>query len=1150
MHILFNEWIGSKCPRGWVVERFTEYTHLHGKVSPGGYALLLEGNLHLPLTPRLTRFGMSVRFQVNPIASKNCFDLSIVWGYDRRTRQGLAVRLLQSRDQATISLGRQEGNRFQTEQEISQPMLTLTGTSCEVNLDVSAQGVRVSMGSWQAHFGPMAIQPGHLALARGRFGGELLVQHVEIDSPEDPSSEIVLAPVTVSLPGTMHALDVPIRYSVSVSRCDDVYEVQVVLSGGAPEKTYAHPGNYHARLIDWLTQPYVRLVNGSQATANLYLADDTLVLCAPPIPNQFFYNTLYREPAWPLRARFFIEHCPDEPQLVIGYHSYKRNASQARSRGPTEMLVEPESGRVRSWWPALIDKQAELRIVTPASPGLTAKLPRTDPRYDLALAYAANNHYFVKGEACQFTLWAIHDHQLEADEFLAEVQLEDAYFEPVVSWRPLTFEPSSHADIHARSQTTAAFGSDLPVGVYHLRCRLRWGLSSIERVVAMEVMPDSDQDLPAPLASGLPTLLSMTSETRGIESDGFDPWQGVDDDGAHYLSICCYLPDFAVEQRVWDVLRVYGRKWFAYICTRTTNRPSWQDHPEAVAQCDYLFTTDDPTREGLRYYVARPKMYRGYLLEALRRFVSENEIDLDVPPEGSLSRTSFDVLLKNHWHAWLDYFTRDYRQHILEPLRERLHQINPRLLHAGYGPTQTYFGNYHGLHQLRYMGLGDPSNASILWDGFMLMEDYPIAAGYSISRGPYQLASSKMMLRGIHIFPELYADIVQGCPDGAVLYAWPPEGNVASPVATVRKRIFEYAFAAAWFDEGRFNYWQDDGFHTCKWTRERYEVLLRAWREVRLHRPAHPMRGIGFVQSEACCRSHGSRLSDAKNASVFNTTEEAVAWAYEMSREAGLPAGFTLRLESVDQLRAEDVHTLVLPALHALTDAQRTAIRQLHEQGVNLLAFEIVPGLEDLFGVANATTPGTGLTQLRVNDALKDNPLARLGAIVETPDPVDHEMRYIATGAKVLLTGESPVLFLHQTQWGRTALYNLSPTMVRRDVLDGRYTDGAMSLSTLMNRSCQTMFQLLGDQAMVSTSEGKLIVFKDVHGDTVIVVEEDAWPDTPREIHPLVRIRLPGVTVAQLQCDQPMAVIRDQPGDIRLRLKLGEHECALIVVHQ
>ncbi|MCK5801443.1 MAG: hypothetical protein KAI66_01360, partial [Lentisphaeria bacterium] len=406
-------------------------------------------------------------------------------------------------------------------------------------------------------------------------------------------------------------------------------------------------------------------------------------------------------------------------------------------------------------------------------------------------------------------------------------------------------------------------------------------------------------------------------------------------------------------------------------------------------------------------------------------------------------------------------------------------------------------------------------------------------------------ASCKLAMPKVTMYPEIYTRGVNGCPDGAVYYAWPPMGMFGFDDRMLRKRIFETALATVWFDQGAFSYWNDHGFHVRNSTRERYEIILRAWQVVRNHPPERPLRTTAFAGSEACCRAHGSRLSPGDR--VFNTTEEAPAWAYEMARLGGQPAGVVTRLEAIGQLSAADIDTLVLPPLYDATDEQLAAIRRLHEQGVSLLAFEIVTGLEDLFGVAEAEAPAVELRNIRVNTDLSGNPLAELASLTEYTETVPDPLRYTSRGAQVLLEGEGPVLFLHQTRWGKTALYNLAPTMVRRADLRERFSYGDESISELINRSAQLVLRELGSPE-VETTEGKLIAYRSASGTVIIIVEEDAFPEIPQAINPRIAIRIPGIAPENISCDREFAVVSCSAEQTVLRLALDANDCAVIAV--
>ena len=1146
MEFVFDSWRGETCPYGWTVETYTEYTHLHGEVRPDGYALVPHGNLHLPLVPELANVDLDICFQVNPALTGGVFDLSLVFRYDRRCRHGHAVRLQQRADTLRVAFGEQHGNQFQSVEEETFSPIELTDAPMQATLTVREITVEVHVAGHTVRFENVPPGKGSVAVCRGCFFGELLIKRLAITSSDDIPYETILRRTTVEFPAEIDGMDVPIRYSVEVNRCGGIYEVNAELSGGVPEKTCDHPGNYHCRVIDWLTRPYIRFAGAASETDNLYLADDTLVLCAEPVPNAFFYGQFYDKPEWPLKVQFRLEQFPASPLLVLGYEHYCCEAAQQREGGPTEVFVDPVSKEIRHWGRALDKHDACIRFESPPDPRLLEQLPVSDPRHAQAVDFLRNNHFFSEGEACRFMPTIDYGRDLDLSELHLRWRLENAFFEPLADYRdcPLTAGEGAIASVQ-RAVGELSAGSGLGVGVYHLRAQLSWGGRMVEQYCAFEVMPASPNAPIAPQASGLPVMFNMPNEITGLETDTFDPWHGISDDVAHYTAISCFYPDFARTNRIWDVVRLYGRTWFVWITTRTTDRPGWEKHADIIAECDYLCTPENPADSAVFRYLARPECYVGDILEVLRQFVRDTDKDILIEQGDRLDGATFARVLDECWHEWLAYFNIHYLQSLLKPFYDRLRDSNPRLKFASYGPYQAYAAHCKGTHHLTVFGLGDGTGVEEQFDGFRVFEDYPVACGYSLNRGVYMLAACKMAMPRVTVYPEIYTRGVNGCPDGAVYYAWPPMGIFGVEDSVLRKRVFEYALATVWFDQGTFSYWRDHGFHVRNSTRERYEIILRAWQVVRNHPPKRPLRTTAFVGSEACCRAHGSRLSTTNR--VFNTTEEAPAWAYEMARLDGQPAGIVTRLEAIDELAASDIDTLVLPPLYAASEEQLATIRRLHQEGVSLLAFEDVTGLEDLFGVVDANPPVRELRHINVNTALADNPLAELAGLTEYTETVPDPLRYASRVARVLLQGEGPVLFHNRTECGQTALYNLAPTMVRRADLRERFGYGEESISELINRSAQLVLRELGSPD-VETTEGKLIAYRAADDTAVIVVEEDAFPETPQDINPKVTVRIPGIAPEDISCDREFAVVACTSEQAVLRLSLDANDCAVITI--
>ena len=83
---------------------------------------------------------------------------------------------------------------------------------------------------------------------------------------------------------------------------------------------------------------------------------------------------------------------------------------------------------------------------------------------------------------------------------------------------------------------------------------------------------------------------------------------------------------------------------------------------------------------------------------------------------------------------------------------------------------------------------------------------------------------------------------------------------------------------------------------------------------------------------------------------------------------------------------------------------------------------------------------------------------------------------------------------------------------------------GDESIGELINRSAQLVLRELGSPE-VETSEGKLISYRSTSDTVAIVVEEDAFPETPQAINPRVTIRIRGIAPESISCDRDFAIV-------------------------
>ena len=310
--------------------------------------------------------------------------------------------------------------------------------------------------------------------------------------------------------------------------------------------------------------------------------------------------------------------------------------------------------------------------------------------------------------------------------------------------------------------------------------------------------------------------------------------------------------------------------------------------------------------------------------------------------------------------------------------------------------------------------------------------------------------------------------------------------------------------------------------------------MLRAWRHVVEHKPVRPIKSAAFVFSE---KSRGTvKVSFTKI--MYHVREsgfEAVPFAYEMSRCSGQLAGFQINIGELAKLTPDDTDLLVLPPLTGATAEELDAIRKLHASGVNLLLFEDAAGLEDIFGVKPLDAPKP-ITNLHSTDLLPFS----LGEYCEEPLCAG---RYAADGADVLIDAEVPVLLSKRNGAARAVFCNVPPTFVRDCQLHQSDSIGRESISELINKSIAfVMGEMTGIAA--DASEGRIIGFKDEHGDTVIVIQNT----DESEIHPVVRYRKLAASEHIVECDKPWRVLEDGEDQITCRLSVPPENAAIIVI--
>lgn len=1126
--------------------------------------MLDAGNRILPLISELKTFLIKGCFETDSVlkpplwgGNANKFSLQIYFAYDQHIRQGSMLDI--DSDGNTMSVSLSHAGKVIVKKKLNSSILgnILKNQVVNFELEVNRGITSLTLDGEKCFTHAVDSGAGFIALSRGAFTGELRMKYFEIATDDDFDQQVIWDRLSIPF-APINGMDNPIVWTVSAHKLGDIIKLEVELAGGVKDRKHIEWFPFHMHYTEQLYAPYLR-IESSQQCMEFLLTGKTLTLCNPW--SRSFYLLAFEKPQWPLKKSFFIESLDSQNAVLFcGYKSYANtDANCHQAAGRSETAYDCKSGRIIYYGQAIEPDTVVFDIKSPGDKQICKAIPQSVHEYEKALQFARENHYFLEDETCCFHFELFSRMGDAKTELHVEYRLENAFFEPLDEYQPVGLEDASESialNIEKLQSRKITFNK-LEAGVYHVSFRLYQGRELLqEKRRAFEVM---SQKMSGPQASRLPKLFSMAHEVMGIDTDPFDPWKPDCVDVSHYISIGASVhPQAAREKRLWELYKVYGRQWFLWLANWTAKDWDMERNCDIVEHCDYLksYNAIEEKRNGYVRNCFR-QTYTGSVLHVLYDFALENNfypekiksfIDGNTIPD----KETFNELVDKHFYKWIDYFCDRFLDSDCEK-KKQIAAISGNVKYASYGPTAIYAGAYKTAHSARYScAFKHTREIENIYDGFLVFDDYPHACRYSINRGLFLLASTKMIWPKLKLYPEIYGPWLCPCPDAAVGRAWPTLGIIDNyPLESSVKAAIEFVYAAVWHDGEKFNYWQDYGFHTRTWEWERFEALLRAWGFVDKVKAARPLKANAFICNEDCCENHVVYYDEYPGSSheaagdLFNTAEESIAYAYEMSRYAGQNAGFVTDFKSLAKLTARDIDILVIPPLTKIRDSDLDNIRDLHEQGVSLLAFEEVPGLEDLFGVKEGEI--RQVSNITVNKTLANNPLAKLAGLAEYTEHRACKGKYRSAGADVLLDGEVPALFAHRTRWGKTALFNIPPTVVRRQDQINRCSLGRDSISQLINRATQHILKYLSSPA-VETDAGKIIAFSDTNDTAHIIIEEDAHPMPAVPIKPLLTLNIPGLSVEKISCDKTFSIVSISENSAKLRLTLQPDEFAIITI--
>lgn len=1147
-------------PGGWMIEKNSDLEIPALTYENKTISLLSAGNKYIPIIPDISNFLINCIFEIN-YSIAGCFGFLLSYHYDIETRCGSAVFISSAAKSNTLDIefGSVCCNIFTPESpKTSFPLKPASFCApFEFSLEVKNRMLELKIADITLSRKRKASSAsGKLAISRKHFFDVLKIKKCEIFSNDSVN---VLNEVKFSITLPEERTFYPILCDVTLRDYGNCMDADMVFSGGVADSEVGE-GNYSAMKYDMLENMYLKIIEETE-NAKYYFHEGELVLVNKELTPSYFWGVLHKKTDWPYKRSVRFIKPSGKFDLAIGADFYMHSTFPLGPLEPAEIVFN-ETGKVLYSGLGISDGIIKTEFLSQQDKLMAEHLPKKNPRAALALDFVKNNHYFIEGEKIMFTIKLISSSEIPV---VFDVQIENAYFTPLAKLKYKKETLRSVIGVKTYNVVMLKFPAPsiaLKPGVYHLRVRSLDKTVVLEEYCAFEIISSNKNSPPPPIISGLPYIYDSRSETRGLITDAFDPWNGKSVDIGHYISCANFLPATARKFDVIPTIHAYRREYFLWLGPRCCDKYLVKDNKDLIKHADYVNASEELERYSLQYVDMYSTGWRLEKFYEMAKSLNDPEFDLKkienlieaakskkdvstVSKSDKLNACDIAVMTRNHWEEWLDYINTEFEKRA-EKFMAGLRKINPGIKFADYGPAHIYASHLKGPEFPRYL-----MNGKISTDlqGFWQYEDYPFACAYGIERGTYFLTSCLLALPGHRIYPEIYTTgdrRISGCPDGAVFYAHPPYGYAArNPLAPIRmtRSVYEFALATAHLTSDGFHYWDKPGFQACKFSRAWFEALLNGWRTVHDYPPERPLRSAAFVSSEESRRAAEAIICDAYcsaapldkscHINVRKTATEDVPYAYQVIRTHGFNAGFQLLMENIDKLKPQFVDVLVLPPLAGVSERYLNKIRKLHEKGVSLLAFEDVSGLEDIFGVRR-TPEKIAVTKLSAAKGFMDEP----------PEYCFNKLcagKYKSAGAKVLVNAEIPVLMLMNNKNAKAAFFNVPPMCVREDELHERLGFGKDGISKFIDKALAKVMESLV-KPEITVSEGRLIAYHSKNGHDVVIVTN---PDETRKTLPVLHVLKGKGRLKFLSCDRDYTILSENSKEFVIRTILGPGETAV-----
>ncbi len=1149
------------------IENHSSYSHGHAQIfEEGEYRITLDGNKHFLSAPALKDFHLEMKMSL--LFRNIQFGYGFIWyfRYDRNIMAGhtLEMRFDNTHKMCILLDGRSIGERAFGKLPPSKNMKAV--------LDVKGNTLSFTVFG-KSYTGKITEKK---LPAKGSVGFDMLfapgstahINSIKLTSPDDCSIKKPQKTLSFVL-STVQGMTEPMKFHVSVTPCgDDCVQLDCVMDGTIRGRGDRDDGGTRGWIYeyDYVTSPYIRIEAEGKEYLNIYFRNGEMVILDKDWKH--YANRKMENISWPLTLSLICRNFPEKYIVAAGYEHVKHKPWLFCENGPWEQIQDQDGGLIYEG-PSLRKDSVGLLVKSPEDKKIVSRIPKHIPLYEKALLHAKEQHYFYDDEKISFLLNVFFRKECYyEDEFLLSCEIQDPYGKavPGVKVKLTKVSSSVKEDSFGCIAKKVTLDKVLPSGIYHLKLSLKNGLKTFfDDVEIFEVLPEDPDGLPPPLASGLPMMLSMNNEIKNLQSDAFDPlggWGGM----GHYYTLVMRYPYIAAKWKIWEILKVYHRKWHLMLTRRNAGDFSIENETnrELIRHADFL-DKDVPEWESHigSLFLFRRDCHCGPVLKLLKEFLIKNKITLklttpaiidkmlsedpsDLPAEfckrNHLSYEQFDELVNTCWNDWVDFAGKAFKKRATEFWKEVM-EINPAVGRGSYGPSSLYVQNYKSAYgarlAVRSYECDEVSNKN---GSYFFIEEYHLSCDYTIVRSSYFIANCKLMNPGMRkLFPEIYYGGGLGCNDGAVYQAHPPFGIYNCLPQHQRSIVYTFCYATPYFKNGKFDYWRDYGFHCPTPDKASFREFISAWGDMRSNPPAKQLAAPFFCYDFKLFELLGDYHEDECNyepapgiiegwSDVVNTGEEAMAYAFIELTHNGYNTPVQTTFGELACLTKEQAPFLVLPPIPEGTPEKvLQSIRSAHKKGINLLAFEKVCGLEDLFGVKEMT---------------EKRSLRKIGTEV-----FKHKKAlasYQTDGAEILKYGSSdpaekadiPVLFCNRTQWGSTSLFNVPPTTVKREDYRPKLGCGQATISSEMHDCMMKAASFLMPEAANRSELGMLNVCLSEKGDVIATIcgctpaygVTDKYPKSFR-----FKVSYPGIGNAVIESKAPFAIVKKEKDSLIIR---------------